>query len=162
MNKEEYMKVALLEAIKAKNKKEVPIGAIIVKNGKIISRAHNLRETKKNSLYHAEIIAIDKACKKLKNFRLEDCEMYVTIEPCLMCAGAIVLSRIKKVYIGAPDDKYGTIYSTSKIFDAKSNHKVDYEAGVLEDECSSLVKNFFKDLRNKSKNKQTRIKHKDF
>lgn len=151
MTKEEYMKIALLEARKAKKKQEVPVGAIIIKEGKIISRGYNLRETKQNSLYHAEIIAIDKACKKLKNFRLEDCEMYVTIEPCLMCAGAIVQSRIKKVYIGAPDEKYGAVYSTSKIFEATSNHRVEYETGILEADCKKIIKDFFKELRNKHK-----------
>ena len=98
MQKEKYMKEALKEAKKALAKDEVPIGAVIVLEDKIIARGHNLRETKMNSLNHAEIIAIDKACKKLNNFRLEDCELYVTLEPCLMCSGAIVQSRIKKVY----------------------------------------------------------------
>ena len=105
MEKEEYMKIALKEAKKAKEKNEVPIGAVIVSEGKIISKAHNLRETKNNSLCHAEIIAINKACKKNKDWRLNECKMYVTLEPCMMCMGAIVESRIKKVYCGIENKK---------------------------------------------------------
>lgn len=146
------MKQALKEAIKAKNKEEVPVGVVIVLNGKIIARAHNLRETKKNSLCHAEIIAINKACKKLNNFRLEDCEIYVTLEPCLMCAGAIVQSRIKKVIIGARDPKYGMAGTVFNAFNLKSNHKVEVEFGVLEEESSSIIREFFKKLRDKNKN----------
>ena len=101
------MNEALKEAQKAYKKEEVPVGAIIVKNGKIIARAHNIKETKKNAVGHAEILAIEKACKKLKAWRLLDCEMYVTLEPCSMCAGALINSRIKKVYIGADDPKTG-------------------------------------------------------
>lgn len=145
--REKFMRCALRESQKALQKAEVPIGCVIVKNGKIISRGHNLRETKQNSLLHAEIVAIDKACKKLKNFRLEECEMYVTIEPCIMCAGAIIQSRIKKVYFGARDLKYGAVVSTSKAFEMKSNHKVEFEEGILEEESSTIVKEFFKDLR---------------
>ena len=146
------MKQALKEAIKARNKEEVPVGAVIVLNGKTIARAHNLRETKKNSLYHAEIIAINRACKKIGNFRLEDCEMYVTLEPCLMCAGAIVQSRIKKVVIGARDPKYGMAGTVFNAFDLKSNHEVEVGFGVLEEESSSIIKEFFKKLRDKNKN----------
>jgi len=149
--KEKYMKAALKEALKAKRKEEVPVGAVIVLNDKIIARAHNLRETKKNSLCHAEILAIDKACKKLNNFRLEDCEMYVTLEPCLMCAGAIVQSRIKKVIIGAKDPKYGMAGTTFNAFELKSNHKVAIEFGIMEQECSNVIKDFFKKLREEHK-----------
>jgi len=145
------MKAALKEALKAKRKEEVPVGAVIVLNDKIIARAHNLRETKKNSLCHAEILAIDKACKKLNNFRLEDCEMYVTLEPCLMCAGAIVQSRIKKVIIGAKDPKYGMAGTTFNAFELKSNHKVAIEFGIMEQECSNVIKDFFKKLREEHK-----------
>lgn len=147
--REKYMRKALTEAKKAEQIGEVPIGAVIVKEGQVISKAHNLREKEQNSLKHAEIIAIDKACKKLKNFRLENCELYVTIEPCAMCAGAIVQSRIKKVYFGAADEKYGAVKSVMRMFDVKSNHKVEYEENVLQEECSQIVKNFFKELRNK-------------
>lgn len=148
---EKFMKAALVEAKKAEEKNEVPIGAVIVKDDKIISRGHNLRENKKNSLLHAEIVAIDKACKKTKNFRLEDCEMYVTIEPCLMCAGAIVQSRIKKVYFAAPDEKYGAVVSVCNAFNIKSNHKVEFEQGMLCEESRKLVKDFFADLRKNKK-----------
>ena len=152
MNEQEkFMKLAIKEAIKAENKNEVPIGAVIVKDGKIISRGHNLRESKQNSLKHAEIIAIDRACKKLKNFRLEDCELYVTIEPCLMCAGAIVQSRIKKVYFGSRDEKYGAVTSVAHVFDEVSNHKVEFCEGLCKDECEYIVKDFFKRLREKKK-----------
>ena len=109
------MREALKEATKALKKDEVPIGAVIVKDDKIIARGHNLRETKQNSLCHAEIIAISKACRKLGNFRLEDCDLYVTVEPCPMCAGAIIQSRIKNVYYGTPDNKYGAVDSVYNI-----------------------------------------------
>lgn len=145
---EKFMKLAIEEAKKAKKINEVPIGAVIVKDGQVISKGHNLRETKQNSLNHAEIIAIDKACKKLKNFRLEDCELYVTVEPCLMCAGAIVQSRIKKVVFGTRDPKYGAVVSVSNAFDITSNHKVCFEEGVCKEECQILLKEFFKNLRN--------------
>ncbi len=153
-NNEKYMKAALKEAYKAKMKNEVPIGAVIVKDNKIIARGHNLRETKMNSLKHAEIIAIDKACKKLNNFRLEGCDLYVTIEPCLMCAGAIVQSRINKVYFGNVDEKYGAIVSVANTFDVKANHKVEYEYGICKDECEKIVKDFFKELREKKKKEE--------
>ncbi len=149
--KEYFMKEALKEANKALTKEEVPIGAVIVKDDRIIARGHNLRETKKNSLNHAEIITIDKACKKLNNFRLEDCELYVTIEPCVMCAGAIVQSRIKKVIFGSTDEKYGAVVSVARMFDIKSNHKVEFEQGCLKEECSQIVKEFFKKLRKNKK-----------
>lgn len=152
MNEQEkFMKEAIKEAIKAKKIDEVPIGAVIVKEGKVISRGYNLRESKQNSLKHAEIIAIDKACKKLKNFRLEECDLYVTVEPCLMCSGAIVQSRIRKVYFGARDEKYGAVTSVTRAFDIKSNHKVEFEQGLCKDECETLVKTFFKELRKKKK-----------
>ena len=151
--KEKYMKLAIKEAKKAKNKKEVPIGAIIVKNGEVIARGHNLRESKQNSLKHAEIVAIDRACKRLANFRLEDCELYVTVEPCLMCSGAIVQSRIKKVYFGTRDEKYGAVTSVVKAFEIKSNHKVEFEEGVCKEECEKLMKDFFKEIRERNKKK---------
>ncbi len=148
---ERFMKEAIKEAIKAKKIDEVPIGAVIVKEDKIISRGHNLRESRQNSLKHAEIIAIDRACKKLNNFRLEDCDLYVTVEPCLMCSGAIVQSRIRKVYFGACDEKYGAVTSVANAFDIKSNHKVEFEQGICKDECEGLMKDFFKELRKRKK-----------
>lgn len=152
--KEIYMKKALKEAKKAYDKLEIPVGAIIVKDGKIIARAHNQKETKFDTTKHAEILAIQKASKKLKSWRLIDCEMYVTLEPCTMCAGAIINSRIKKIYIGASDEKTGAVGSVLNLFDDyKFNHKPEYEKGILEQECSEILKRFFKDLRKTKKDK---------
>lgn len=152
--KEIYMKKALKEAKKAYDKLEIPVGAIIVKDGKIIARAHNQKETKFDTTKHAEILAIQKASKKLKSLRLIDCEMYVTLEPCTMCAGAIINSRIKKIYIGASDEKTGAVGSVLNLFDDyKFNHKPEYEKGILEQECSEILKRFFKDLRKSKKDK---------
>ena len=146
-----FMKRALKEAEKAYKKLEVPVGAIIVKNGKIIARAHNLKENKKQSTKHAEIIAIQKASKKLQSWRLIDCEMYVTLEPCSMCAGAIINSRLKKVYIGTMDKKTGAVGSVLNLFeDYTFNHKVESETGVMQEECEQILKKFFKELRKKN------------
>ena len=145
---EKFMKEALKEAKKAYDKLEVPVGAVIVKDGKIIARAHNLKETKFDTTKHAEILAIQKASKKLNSWRLIDCEMYVTLEPCSMCAGALINSRIKKVYIGASDQKTGAVGSVFNLLeDYTFNHKVEYKKGVLQDECESILKEFFKGLR---------------
>ena len=145
---EKFMKAALKEAKKAYEKLEVPVGAVIVKDEKIIARAHNLKETKYDTTKHAEILAIQKASKKLNSWRLIDCEMYVTLEPCSMCAGALINSRIKKVYIGASDQKTGAVGSVFNLLeDYTFNHKVEYEKGVLQDECESILKEFFKELR---------------
>ena len=147
-NKEKFMKEALKEANKAYGKLEVPVGAVIVKDGKIISRAHNLKETKLDTTKHAEILAIQKASKKLNSWRLLDCEMYVTLEPCSMCAGALINSRRKKVYIGASDEKTGAVGSVFNLLeDYTFNHKVEYEKGILENECEEILSNFFRDLR---------------
>lgn len=146
------MKEALKEAKKAYKKLEIPVGAVIVKDGKIIARGHNLKETKEDTTKHAEIIAIQKASKKLSAWRLIDCEMYVTLEPCAMCAGAIINSRIKKVYIGTMDEKTGAVGSVLNLFeDFTFNHKVEVEKGILQEECKNMLKQFFKELR-KSKN----------
>lgn len=148
MEKEKYMEQALKEAKKAYNKAEVPIGVVIVKNDKIIARAHNLKEIKKDTIEHAEIRAIKKASKKLDAWRLTDCEMYTTLEPCPMCAGAIIQSRIKKVYIGAMDEKTGACGSVLNLLkDYKFNHTVELEYGILEEECKKILKDFFKMLR---------------
>jgi len=147
-NKEYYMNQALKEAQKAYKKLEVPVGAIIVKDGKIIARAHNQKETKTDTTKHAEILAIQKASKKLKSWRLIDCEMYVTLEPCTMCAGAIINSRIKKVNIGAMDEKTGAVGSVLNLFeDYTFNHKVEYETAILKQQCENILKTFFKELR---------------
>ena len=146
--KEYYMKQALKEAEKAYKKLEVPVGAVIVKDGKIIARAHNQKETKTDTTKHAEILAIQKASKKLESWRLIDCEMYVTLEPCSMCAGAIINSRIKKVYIGAMDKKTGAVGSVLNLFeDYTFNHKVESETGIMKKECQETLKKFFKELR---------------
>ena len=153
---EHFMKEALKEAKKAYEKLEVPVGAVIVKDNKIIARAHNLKETKYDTTKHAEILAIQKASKKLNSWRLIDCEMYVTLEPCSMCAGALINSRIKKVYIGASDEKTGAVGSVFNLLeDYTFNHKVEYEKGVLKDECEGILKEFFKELRSFKKNQKT-------
>ncbi len=145
---EEFMREALKEAKKAYNKLEVPVGAVIVKDGEIISRAHNIKETKKDTTKHAEILAIQRASKKLNSWRLNDCEMYVTLEPCPMCAGAIIQSRIKKIYIGAMDEKTGACGSVLNLIeDYKFNHKVEIEKGLLKAESEKILKDFFKYLR---------------
>jgi len=154
MNKEKFMKEALKEAEKAYEKEEIPVGAIIVKDGKIIARAHNLKETRKSALEHAEILAIRKASKKLKSWRLLDCEMYVTLEPCTMCMGAIILSRIKKVYIGALDEKTGACGSFINLQEHKYNHEVEIETGILKEECEYILKDFFKNLRKNKRRKK--------
>ena len=153
--KNKFMKQALKEAKKAYEKLEVPVGAVIVKDGKIIARAHNLKETKTDTTKHAEILAIQKASKKLESWRLLDCEMYITLEPCSMCAGAIINSRIKKIYIGALDEKTGAAGSVLNLFeDYKFNHKVEVEKGVIQKECENILKDFFKMLRKYKKNLQ--------
>lgn len=154
-SKEKFMKEALKEAKKAYEKLEVPVGAVIVKDGKIIARGHNLKETKKDTTRHAEIIAIEKASKKLGAWRLLDCEMYVTLEPCSMCAGAMINSRIKKLYIGAIDEKTGAVGSVLNLLeDYKFNHNIEVEKGILKEDCEKILKDFFKDLRKiKNENK---------
>lgn len=143
-----YMKLALKEAEKAKNKDEVPVGCILVKDDKIIARGHNLREAKKNAIAHAEMIAINKACKKNNAWRLEDVTMYVTLEPCPMCAGAILQSRIKKVVYGASDLKGGALGSSFNLFDQKNlNHHPEIIKGILKEECATILTNFFKNKR---------------
>ena len=149
---EKFMKEALKEAKKAYNKLEVPVGAVIVKDGQIIARAHNLKENKKDTTKHAEILAIQKASKKLNSWRLLDCEMYVTLEPCTMCVGAIIQARMGKLYIGTMDYKTGACGSVLNVLeDYPFNHKVEYETGILKEECESILQVFFKELRNKKK-----------
>ena len=126
---------------------EVPVGAVIVKNGEIIACGKNEREAKQNALSHAEIEAINNACENTGSWRLEDCEMYVTLEPCPMCAGAIINSRIKTLIFGAYDSKMGSIDSVINLCDLPYNHKVEVYGGIMEDECLDLLKNFFKTLR---------------
>ena len=152
---EKFMKAAIKEAQKASEKLEVPVGCVIVKDGKIIARAHNQKEGKKDTTKHAEIMAIQKASKKLDAWRLLDCEMYVTLEPCSMCAGAIINSRIKKLYIGTMDEKTGAAGSVFNLFkDYKFNHEVEVETGIMQEECEYVLKEFFKKLRKIKKNKK--------
>lgn len=153
--KEYFMKEALLEARKAYKKLEIPVGAIIVKDGEIIARAHNIKEEKKDTTKHAEILAIQRASKKLETWRLNDCEMYVTLEPCPMCAGAIIQSRLKKIYIGTMDEKTGACGSVLNLLeDYKFNHKVEVEKGILKDDCEKMLKEFFVILREYKKSKR--------
>ncbi len=148
--KETYMREALKEAEKAKRINEVPIGCVIVKDDKIIGRGYNRRMKDKNTLSHAELNAIKKASKKLKDWRLDDCEMYVTTEPCQMCSGAIVQARIKKVYIGCMNPKAGCAGSIMNLLQVDEfNHQVEIESGVLEEECSNMLTEYFKELRAK-------------
>lgn len=147
-DKEYYMSVALKEAEEAYRIGETPIGAVVVRNGEIIARAHNLRETGKNALYHAELLAIDKACKVLGGWRLHQCDLYVTLEPCVMCSGAIVQARIKNLYFGAPDPKGGAVFSIADIPHINGLcHRVNCEGGILSEECSDILKRFFCELR---------------
>ena len=144
---ENIVKQLLKEAKKAYKKDEVPVGALIVRNGEIISKGHNQRITKNNALYHAEIVAIEKACKKLKSWRLDDCEIWVSLEPCLMCVGAIMQSRIKKVYFLAQDEKGGAVINKYRLFDDnKLPFKVDYEYIPVK-EASEILRKFFKEKR---------------
>jgi len=143
------MKMALSQAKEGAKKGEVPVGAVIVKDCKVISKAHNLREELNLATGHAEIIAIERANKELKSWRLDSCTLYVTIEPCPMCAGAIIQSRIKKVVYGAKDKKSGSHESVTNLFDLPFNHKVEIENGIMEKECGELLTNFFKNMRNK-------------
>ena len=149
---EEFMKQAIKEAKKAYRKEEVPVGAVIVKDGEIIAKAYNLKESKNDTTCHAEILAIKKASKKLNAWRLSECEMYVTLEPCAMCAGALIQSRIKKVYIGAMDYKTGACGSVLNLLeDYTFNHKVECERGILQEQCEKILQDFFKELRKKKK-----------
>lgn len=149
---EKYMKAALREAKKAYQLDEVPIGCIIVQNDKIIARGYNRRNTDKNTLAHAELSAIKKASKKTGDWRLEDCTMYVTLEPCQMCAGAIVQSRLGKVVIGSMNPKAGCAGSVINLLQMKQfNHQVEMVTGVLDEECSKMLSGFFLELREKKK-----------
>jgi tRNA(adenine34) deaminase len=144
-----FMKAALREAEKAFEKDEVPVGAVVVYQDKIIARGHNLRETKQGFHAHAEFIAMMKAAKKLGSWRLEDCDVYVTMEPCPMCAGAMIQSRIRSLYYGTKDSKAGAVDSVTHLLDIPFNHAIEVQSGILEEESRTMVKNFFKKLREK-------------
>ena len=142
------MKMAIKQAMKAVLQDEVPIGAVIVKDGVVLSRAYNLVEKKQNPTAHAEMLAIAKACKKMGSWRLDGAEMYVTMEPCPMCAGAIVNARISKVYFGAYENKSGGAVSKFSILtDSGLNHKTQFEGGILQENCANIIKNYFKGKR---------------
>ncbi len=147
-----FMKLALKQAERAKNQDEVPVGAVIVKDGKVIARAYNGVEKTNLATAHAEILCINKACKKLKSWRLDDLELYVTLEPCPMCAGAIVNARIKKVYFGAYELKSGAAQSKFEVLTKSGlNHETQFEGGIMQEQCSLLIKNYFKGKRDKEK-----------
>lgn len=150
-----WMNEAIKEAEKARAIDEVPIGAVVVKDGEIIGRGHNQRETSRNATTHAEMIAIQEANETLGNWRLEDCHLFVTLEPCVMCSGAIVLARLKSIYYGPSDPKGGAVRTLMQVLeDERLNHQCEVHAGVMEEECRSLLTTFFKDLRvRKKKNK---------
>ena len=147
MTDEELMRAALDEAKLAADLGEVPVGAVVAKDGEIIARAHNLRESGKNATYHAELMAIDAACKALGGWRLWRCTLYVTLEPCPMCAGAIINARIPRVVYGAPDQKAGSCGTLVNLFTMPYNHHPEVTGGVLEDECRTLLQDFFRRLR---------------
>nr|WP_307229394.1 tRNA adenosine(34) deaminase TadA [Bacillus chungangensis] len=155
MMHKDWMRLAIIEAKKAREKDEVPIGAVIVLNGEVIARAHNLRETTQNAVTHAELLAIQQACERLGTWRLEGAELYVTLEPCPMCSGAIILSRIEKVYFGAADPKAGCAGTLMNLLeDDRFNHQSQVVGGVMKDECGELLRDFFRKLRLKQKTKK--------
>ena len=157
---EKFMKAAIREARKAYALDEVPIGCVIVSGDKIIARGYNRRNTEGNTLAHAEISAIRKASKKLGDWRLEDCTMYVTLEPCQMCAGAIVQSRMKRVVIASMNPKAGCAGSVLNLLQmAEFNHQVEIEKGVLNEECSTMLSDFFRELRERKKTEKMQQEH---
>lgn len=143
-----YMGIALEEAQKAFEKGEVPVGAVVVKDGSVVGRGHNLVESVKDPTAHAEILAIRQAAEFLGGWRLAGCDLYVTVEPCAMCAGAVVLARISRLFIGTPDPKAGACFSVNHLVtDPRLNHQVELIAGILEEECKQLMRTFFRQLR---------------
>ena len=152
-SEEKFMKAAIRQAEKAEKEDEVPIGAVIVKGGKIIARAHNTVEKTQDATCHAEISAIKKACKKLKSWRLDGADIYITVEPCAMCAGAIANARLKKAYFGAYELKSGCAESKYPVLkDNGLNHSTEYEGGILENKCAEILKNYFKQKRTQKNN----------
>lgn len=158
----EFMRMAIEEAKKAEAIGEVPIGAVIVKDGKVIARAHNLRETSQNAVTHAELSAIQEACAAIGSWRLEETTLYVTLEPCPMCAGAILQSRIPRVVYGARDPKGGCVDSLYRLLnDPCFNHECEVTEGVLGDECGAMLTNFFRSLREKKKEQKKAMREID-
>lgn len=153
-----YMGLAIEEAQKAAEKGEVPIGAVIVHDGQVIARAHNLRETTQNAVTHAELLAIQEACRKLGSWRLENTKLYVTLEPCPMCAGAILQSRIPRIIYGARDVKAGSVDSLYRLLnDDRFNHQCDVTESVMADECGQLLSQFFRALRERKKKEKREL-----
>ncbi|WP_314061414.1 tRNA adenosine(34) deaminase TadA [uncultured Vagococcus sp.] len=151
-DKLKFMREALKEAEKARALREVPIGAVIVYQGEVIGRGHNLRETTQDATTHAEMAAIQQACQNLANWRLEDCQLFVTLEPCPMCGGALILSRVAEVYYGATDPKAGAAGTLLNLLeDSRFNHQAYVEAGILASECGNILTTFFKELRAEKK-----------
>jgi tRNA(adenine34) deaminase len=149
---EHFMREAIKEAKIAEDLNEVPIGAVIVMEGKVVARAHNLREIEQNAVAHAELLAIDQACKELGTWRLEEATLYVTLEPCPMCAGAIILSRVKRVVYGAADPKGGCAGTLMNLLeDDRFNHQSEVTSGVLEKECGQMLSDFFRKIRERKK-----------
>lgn len=148
MQNEDFMRLALLEAQKSADEGEVPVGAVVVRRGEVVAIGRNRRESVRDALSHAEIEAIRNACAALGGWRLWECEMFVTLEPCPMCAGAILNARLQKVTFGAHDPKNGAVESVLRLFDYPFTHKPLYEGGVLQTECAEMLTKFFKDLRN--------------
>lgn len=158
-DKAKYMRLALKEAQKAALINEVPVGAVIVKDGKVIARGHNIKEQKKNSMYHAEIVALQKACKKIGDWRLNDCDIFVTLEPCPMCAGALINARIGNIFFGAYDDRAGccgTLYDLPG--DTRFNHRPNVEGGILQDKCGEILVEYFKQKRREIKEQKQKNK----
>ena len=147
MTDEELMRIALAQAKEAAALGEVPVGAVVAKDGQVVAAAHNTRETRKNATHHAELLAIDAACRALGGWRLWQCELFVTLEPCPMCAGAIINSRLKRVVYGAKDEKAGCCGSVTNLFSLPFNHVPKVESGLLEQECAALLAQFFERLR---------------
>lgn len=149
---EKFMREAIAEAQQAAVLNEVPIGAVVVKDGQVIGRGHNMREHFQDVTYHAEMLAIMEACERLHSWRLEDCDLYVTLEPCIMCSGAIINARIANVYYGAPDPKAGAVDSLYHLLtDTRLNHQVNVTSGVLQEKCSQMLKDFFRAIRQRKK-----------
>lgn len=154
MTDTQLMQIALDEAALAASEGEVPVGAVVAKDGEIVAQAHNRREGNKNSLCHAELMAIDAACHKLGGWRLWQCELFVTLEPCPMCAGAIINSRIQRVVYGAQDPKAGCCGSVTNLFEMPFNHTPTIESGLCEAECAAVLKKFFANLRKSRKGEE--------
>jgi tRNA(adenine34) deaminase len=151
-NHETFMRLALREAKKAGARGEVPVGAVVVRDQKVVGRGSNRTEARQSALEHAEAVALRSASKRLKSWRLENCDLYVTLEPCTMCGGAIALSRIRNLVYGTADPKAGAVVSTASVLDnPKLNHRTAVTGGILKDECATVLSGFFKELRRKRK-----------